>query len=135
MVMEHPMVQEDFAQETVLRSSRRPLTPAPSEGPIAHGIQALPTGDPTVSTGQVVQFSVQGRGAPEMMPTPRPTNAALMITPATYTNPNHYLFALNLGGRLENIPLAHLPQGTQLAYELRTDWRRPAAIEQEALSP
>jgi len=76
-----------------------------------------------------------GRGAPMMMPTPRPFPQSRYYTPATYTNPNHYLFANNFGGREARTPLASIPEGKQHAYALRTDWRRPAAIEAAAVSP
>jgi hypothetical protein len=131
--MEQPL--EDFAQEQMLRNLRRPLTPAPSEGPVGNSTQSLPSGDPTKNIGQIVAFAEVGKGAPIQAPTPRPFNPSLLLTPATYINPNHYLFPLNLGGRLEYIPLASIPQGNQLAYAVREDWRRPAAITPAATNP
>jgi len=125
----------DLAQEATLRSVRRPLTRAPSEGPVGNSTQSLPSGDPTVNTGQVIGYSEVGRGAPMQMPTPRPSPLSRFYTPATYTNPNHYEFAHNLGGREERVPLASIPEGKQRAYALRKDWRRPASIESAAVSP
>jgi len=125
----------ELAQEATLRSLRRPLTPAPSEGPVGNSTQSLPSGDPTINIGQIIGYSELGRGAPMQMPSPKPTPLSRFYTPATYTNPNHYEFAHNYGGREERTPLASIPQGKQHAYALRKDWRRPAAIEAAAVSP
>lgn len=124
-----------LAQETTLRSLRRPLTPAPSEGPVGNSTQALASGDPTINTGQIIGYSELGRGAPMQMPTPKPSPLSRFYTPATYTNPNHYEFPNNMGGREERTPLASIPEGKQRAYALRKDWRRPASVEPAAVSP
>lgn len=122
-------------QFLTLQSVRRPLTPAPAEGPVKHGVQSEPTGDLTESTGQLVGImGEQGRGAPPLPPSPAPSGPSLIMTPATYLNPNHYDFPPNLGGRGEQAPLAHIPRGEQLAYELRQDWRRPAPITNEPVT-
>lgn len=122
-----------FAQSAEVGSIRRPLIAAPSEGPTHY---VPPTGDPTITLGgDVIQLGEQGRGAPMQLPSPAPAPPALGYVPATYTNPNHYEFAHNLGGRDARSPLASIPQGQQLAYELRRDWRRPGAVEAAAVDP
>ena len=123
----------DATLEAILPGVRRPLIAAPSEGPVAYG---LVSGDPSRTLGGDIHVSGdQGRAAPMLRPTPAPSPLALRYEPATYTNPNHYEFPHNLGGREARVPLASLPEGEMIAYPLRRDWRRPAPIEPAAVNP
>ncbi len=134
------VLPENAIQFGLLPGASRALSVAPTEGPLSigatRGTGAIASGDATIPLGGAVEVNAfTGRGAPPFPPTPRPTVPSHILIPQIYHNPNHYEFAHNLGKLPESAPLAAEVQGNQLAYELRSDWRRPEAIEPGALIP
>lgn len=122
------------SQLALLPGRRRPLTPAPSEGPLSDPGRLpldvmIPLGGQTVETGE------RGRGAPLLPPSPAPSPKTLYRIPYMYANPNHYLFPPNSRDRGVETPAARIPDGRQYAYELRQNYRRPATIEQAPITP
>lgn len=128
--MPDDVVVENSQDFVFMGAQRRPLTPAPSDGPVSESVpQAVEAGDPTVPLGGfTIPHGEVGRGAPLLPPTPAPFPVALHLIPTVYRNPNHYEFPRQMGGRGVVTPLASPARGEQLAYELRQDWRRVQPI-------
>lgn len=121
----------------MLGEQRRPLTPAPTLGPLAApgGREAhRPSGDAAINIGQGVAMVETGRGAPPLPPSPAPFKPSRFHIPAMYVNPNHYGFPLHddAKDRERRVPLASIPAGQQIADQPRVDWQRPTTAGPES---
>lgn len=111
---------------------RRPLIPAPAEGPYWPGA-SLGAPEPTRSLGGYTELSlVPPRPAPPVRFSPEPFAPAHLLRPQTYQHPYgqpYHRASWNMGRATFPPALASHPVGEGEPVPLRTNYRRPSLAE------